>query len=1008
MAGNAKKSQTGSIEMRKLGFAAALLVWLLIPLQGNALGLGDITLKSGLNEPLKAEIALHSIREGELEELRVSLAPKRAFVRAGIDRPVWMTRFKFEVKQKATGTPYILVTSREPVREPFLNFLAEANWANGRVLRQYTLLVDPPVLMAEQESPDIESPAPLPDSVPEQIETLPAQELTQEQPSAQPLQPAEPLPDPEVIENQLNNQGATEAETIDAIASSPDPVPEAQSTEAFIPSPEEISAAEPPSASIVTPEPQEPMAAEPVDIDQGLTSLPEPTEQFSEQSDSVKVNRGDTLWAIAERNKRNSSVSTQQMLVAFFKANPSAFFDNNMNNLTAGVVLKIPDQASSRGISRAEAIEFINKHNNLWQGYRQQIANASNKPTLNQADTSTTVTDEGGASGSASSGSASSGADKLLELLTPKNDETAKASRPGTGGDIKELRNELTSANEQLTASKKENEELADRINELSKQVDKFKSLMKLKDNQIALLEDQAKKENIEIKDTPPPPKPMNQAAANPTSSDTPIVANPKSKAPVVQEEEEGGLLDGILATLDNPIVLGGAVGGVLIIGLIGYMMFRRRSMNLDEFQESILTAGGEGFSPTIAAGGMNSGQSSLLSDFSSSGLGVGIQSEVDVMDPLAEADVYLAYGRFQHAEELMKDALAKNPGQQEYSVKLLEIYAAMKDKSGFIEVATELQGSTGGQGPLWEKAVAMGRGLCPEHSMFGGSGDSTLEEDPTAPTDQILDGFDSNVDETVILNPGGEAMAAGDMDSSLNLGGGMDETFDLDSSSLNAMEDTMQMSMGDTSHATEDTMDMSMSMGEEGGLDMGDVGTDDLMSGMSMDDSMDMNMDLDADSSGGDDNVIDFDFESSSRKDESLDETLIAQPGELNMDMGGDDSLMASLDGGSEDDNLLQFQDSGSDDSGLGDFDFDATLDLGSSNDGADTSVDSMFDESGDGGDDLWPGDVDEVGTKMDLAKAYIDMGDPDGAKSILVEVMEEGNSHQKQEANELLSNLG
>ncbi|MFZ0469735.1 MAG: hypothetical protein WAL92_12515, partial [Thiogranum sp.] len=112
-----------------------------------ALGLGEIELKSALNQPLNAEVALLSATGPELQEVKVSVASAEAFANAGIDRPLFLNKLEFTVSNNAAGKPVVRITSRDVVREPFLDFLLEISWSKGRLVREYTVLVDPPVTM---------------------------------------------------------------------------------------------------------------------------------------------------------------------------------------------------------------------------------------------------------------------------------------------------------------------------------------------------------------------------------------------------------------------------------------------------------------------------------------------------------------------------------------------------------------------------------------------------------------------------------------------------------------------------------------------------------------------------------------------------------------------------------------------------------------------------------------------------------------------------------------------
>src|SRR3984885_5070226 len=122
-----------------------LMACLLIPSLSWGLGLGEIHLNSALNEPMSAEIDLIAAGPEELAALRASLAPKDAFTRYGIDRPPFLSTLTFKVGKSKDGRDVLLVRSTDSIPEPFVTFLVEVNWARGRLMREYTVLLDPPV-----------------------------------------------------------------------------------------------------------------------------------------------------------------------------------------------------------------------------------------------------------------------------------------------------------------------------------------------------------------------------------------------------------------------------------------------------------------------------------------------------------------------------------------------------------------------------------------------------------------------------------------------------------------------------------------------------------------------------------------------------------------------------------------------------------------------------------------------------------------------------------------------
>ena len=112
---------------------------------GYSLGLGELELESALNQRFQAEIELTNVRGLEIEEILPNLASQKDFDRIGVERGYILVDLRFKVLRKDDGKLFVVVTSSKPIVEPFLNFLVEVLWANGRILREYTVLLDPPV-----------------------------------------------------------------------------------------------------------------------------------------------------------------------------------------------------------------------------------------------------------------------------------------------------------------------------------------------------------------------------------------------------------------------------------------------------------------------------------------------------------------------------------------------------------------------------------------------------------------------------------------------------------------------------------------------------------------------------------------------------------------------------------------------------------------------------------------------------------------------------------------------
>jgi pilus assembly protein FimV len=124
--------------MRLYMAAARWLLIFFVPLTALAVGLGEIRLDSALNQPFSAEIPLESANASELLEMEVALASRETFDRYGLDRPAFLSDFRFAVDNDANGNPIVRVSSLKPVSEPFVTFLLDIRWGSGRLLREYT------------------------------------------------------------------------------------------------------------------------------------------------------------------------------------------------------------------------------------------------------------------------------------------------------------------------------------------------------------------------------------------------------------------------------------------------------------------------------------------------------------------------------------------------------------------------------------------------------------------------------------------------------------------------------------------------------------------------------------------------------------------------------------------------------------------------------------------------------------------------------------------------------
>src|SRR5690349_20966245 len=299
----------------------ALMGAMLFPASLYALGLGEIRVNSALSQPFDAEIELLSPTADELSTLKVTLASNELFARYGLERAAYLNNFTFRVIPTGDGRSSIHVSSNRAITEPVVSILVEATWARGRILREYTFFLDPPVFVPSQSA------APQPEPAVETPSTVPA--------------PTE------------------QARTEGVIERTPEPV-----------TPEPTAEAAPVVTQPVAPPPpvSEPSAVPPPT---DAATPAEPTEQTAPPppamaSDTYDVQRNDSLWKIASRLRPGTPREINQTMIAMYRANPQAFA-GNINRLRSGAVLRIPAQDEVAAIDAREASNEVTRQFNEWR-----------------------------------------------------------------------------------------------------------------------------------------------------------------------------------------------------------------------------------------------------------------------------------------------------------------------------------------------------------------------------------------------------------------------------------------------------------------------------------------------------------------------------------------------------------------------------------------------------------------------------------------------------------------
>lgn len=660
------KSQRWQRTALALASATVLGLW---SSQAAALSLGRIVVQSALGEPLRAEIEILEINDDEASSLQPRVALPDTFRASGLEYSSALNGLQISLQKRPDGSSYLRLTNSRPVNDPYLDLILEASWSKGRIVRDYTMLFDPPNLGTAQ---------PVAPQVP-QVSTVPVR-IAPPEPEQAPVvaAPAEPAGVP--------------AEP----AAPPAPAAAAPLEAASAP-----LAAEAPVATASQAQAQAQPTSEPV-----ATPQPVPAAQPVAAAKRVTVKTGDTAGKIAQAQKP-SDVSLDQMLVAMLRANPQAFIGGNVNRVRAGAVLNVPGGDEAQATSDTEARQIVVAQSKDFNEFRRRLAASAPASPEAAADRKAGGTVQAQVE---EKKPASAAPDKLT---LSKSAVQAKAS-------------------EDKIAKERSAKEAATRAEELSKNVAELEKLSKAAAPASAA---KAQPTPAAPAAAPVAPAPVASAptmlavpAAIPASA--PVAAAPapspvaSASAPVkpapapmpAPVAEEPTLIDELL---DNPLIP--AAAGGLVALLAGFAFYRSRqrksSAQVDSAYlesrlqpDSFFGASGGQRVDTNDAGASSS--SSMV--YSPSQLDAG-----DDVDPVAEADVYLAYGRDLQAEEILKEALRNHPTRVAIHQKLCEIYAKRRDVKNFGTIAKEAYRLTTGAGPEWEQICELGRSIDPSDAMY-------------------------------------------------------------------------------------------------------------------------------------------------------------------------------------------------------------------------------------------------------------------------------------------------
>lgn len=699
------------------------------------LGLGSLQKFSALNEPFSAQIEILGATATDFDTLSVKLATIEQFERAGVLREAVLLGLKFKVVQARSGNDYIQISSQGSVKEPYLNFLIELNWANGRMVREYTVLLDPPL-----------------------YDPVRNQQLTKPTPA-----PSLPEPNPAVTE----------------------PLP--------------------------APRPSPPHSPPPV---------AEYTPSSYASGDTIgPVAANDTLWTLAN-TYRPADVSVQQMMMALFRANPEAFGNNNINVLKRGAILRMPAREEILGLSHGEALAESRQHHQAWNNYRQGAAeNATEQPLAGEE-----IIGDRDLGADAATSTPEGNGDGRLELVAPDDLADSSGVGGGSGADSSLLQEQLEARaqeNAELMAKIAEADEIIDlmqrqveikdeelaalqaRLAELGVEgIEPATDLVTAVDSD-TVSEEASEQPDIEAVEQPPaavdeaeeleqepevaevaaPEEPATAPAESTvTTSDDPSESAPSGVQGMLSKFIPAHILEMVPGGLTTILAV---IAGILLLlfgGIIKWLMGgREKDMPTPDHAK-----------PKAAAPEASELDQTLADDDTVNELETDtIEADADTIsesfedtleataddltpvaepepvaeaedDPLEEVNVYLAYERFDQAEELVRKVIAENPDEPKYRLRLLEVFYSANDQASYEGEARNLLDAIGENDPMWESALAMWGEISPDRALFAegeipssGSDTGSMKAfvDITADDDDAEGGVD-----TVSMGPDAQA----------------------------------------------------------------------------------------------------------------------------------------------------------------------------------------------------------------------------------------------------------
>ena len=906
-----------------------------------ALGLGELTLNSALNQPLKAEIDLLDTGEYSEDQIRAALATYEEFARAGVDRPQFLSGIKFDLDGDR-----LLLTTREAVNEPFLNFLIELNWPAGRVLREYTLLLDPPTFSESTVQPLVNSPA-------------------------------------------LVEKTTTPAPPVRR------PIPEYKN----------------PAAEAW---------AEPAAPGQ------------------YKVRSGDTLWSIASAQAAGTGITPQQMMVAIQQTNPSAFMHGNINQLKAHVVLDIPSAGDVSAINSQVAATEVKRQNTEWTAGTAQL-DATDKAAEN-----------------ASSGRSTGNGEVRLLAANGTTDTARSGGLDNAGaGSENALEGDLAIALENLDKSRRENAELTERLNLLQEQLEKMERLVSLQNDELANMqgtsaevleaqvdadmaaetaaveatadagtateevagEDVVAAEGIDAEAAVDEAVMTGESAVDEVVAETPVAAaQPEAKPATPVATPPATAKPGLQETLMRykEFVLVGV--GLVLALILALFALRRRQMEDDDEDEFIADdynaadfADGQTFRfEEMSEDDFNRDPDAAAQSESDDFLFAGddaTSEEFDINDAeddypdsdedekstdiISQADRYIVFGKFDHAVKLLKEGSEEEPQRTDIRLKLLELLATLDESDEFATAEAGLVALDDEEANARAADLRSQLTVQPQPASSGDAFaiDSELSDDIE---ESHADEFDGGIDfgDALDMKDAEEPVPQADSDLDFMFG---DAPAQEPESAVDESEPTAEAPVFEQFPAAEYPSD---EVEEEISAEEPVAEAPETEEQFDLEPEFDTELSVDEEQPVADSSNDPFSIDFPEEEDIVAEDTSepVKAPG---LSLVSNDPEPAPEVAEVEDlEAAPVFEETAAEETSLTEeSDLESGIDL--------DELEMADDEF-----DFLTG-TDECATKLDLARAYVDMEDFEGAKELLEEVVQEGSDQQRQDARDLMDKI-